>query len=1058
MLFLGSTKFPEESAYKKFLAAHGGRSNASTSMEATTYHFEVLQPHLAGALDIFAQFFIAPLFTESATDRELKAVDAEDARNRTNDSRRVLQVLKAAADVASPWKKFSTGNSETLQGGGAATRAALLDFHGRHYYGGRMTLALLGAAPLDELEELVRASFATVATHSRFLAGNEAEGHAAAAAAAGPPVVALSGASVPSPYDSASLPRLIHVAPLRELRELTVLFPSPPVRAHYRVDPSRLCSHLLGHEAEGSALAALQDRGWATALSAGLRVDDRQFCVFQVKVILSAEGEARWREVVGVVEEHCACVRAMSDEETARHWEEITELAALDFEFMEKSSPQGWATSHARRLRLFAPEHALSAGHLFHATLDLEITRAWVANLNINNALVLMACQEPPLCLRADITVQACDPLAPPWAALADAPHSQTPGCCVPGSETHTESELYYGVPFTSSPLPPVPASATPAGLQLPSPNSFIPRDRSLRAGAVLVGLEVRPPPPTLITADARGELWHALDKRYALPRVELRLHLAARPLTRAERTLASLHAALITQLLKRRTYDADVAGLSSSLSLGARGASLRVSGFSQHAPRLLATVAEALLEGAADAPMAATCFEVVRERMERRLRSRLVESPASQAVHWQELLLGAGERVGIDAEIADVRAATLDSLRSFHADWRRALFAATLAIGNITAAEARGCHQELLALLARYGSAPLPPKLRATSARGRLPSGAQLELHSAVGSEAEKNSCAHVFLQAGVLEEDAQACLRVLASVIKEPCFRELRTKQQVGYSVSASHDISLVHIDGGEAPLRVEGLVVCATSKSLGAAEVLVRIDEFLAAFRAGALASLDESTVRLSQPHHFPTASCTVVQLWTPPLLPCYHGVRHAHRIPTGARPRRGPGDAPARATQASGSGERRVVGTDSRPAARLPRAVAARDRAPSREAVRRARYVRWHRDSPAQLTRLRHRAPSAPSHGRSGRRAAAAGAVDGCDHRADGTREPSSLGAQRRLREGEGVVGTRRRGRGARGSGRRRRGEAAPWSAATAVTCLWAFGARVDVATAIVPHGG
>ena len=71
MLFLGSTKFPEESAYKKFLAAHGGRSNASTSMEATTYHFEVLQPHLAGALDIFAQFFIAPLFTESATDLSL---------------------------------------------------------------------------------------------------------------------------------------------------------------------------------------------------------------------------------------------------------------------------------------------------------------------------------------------------------------------------------------------------------------------------------------------------------------------------------------------------------------------------------------------------------------------------------------------------------------------------------------------------------------------------------------------------------------------------------------------------------------------------------------------------------------------------------------------------------------------------------------------------------------------------------------------------------------------------------------------------------------------------
>ena len=130
----------------------------------------------------------------------------------------------------------------------------------------------------------------------------------------------------------------------------------------------------------------------------------------------------------------------------------------------------------------------------------------------------------------------------------------------------------------------------------------------------------------------------------------------------------------------------------------------------------------------------------------------------------------------------------------------------------------------------------------------GRLPHGAQLEIHRPVGSPAEANSCARLSLCAGGgLSGREQAALRVYASLLKEPAFRELRTKQQVGYSVSASHDVSLVHVDGGEAPLRVEGLVVCATSKSLGAAEVLVRIDQFLAAFRAGALASLDEATVR-------------------------------------------------------------------------------------------------------------------------------------------------------------------------------------------------------------------
>ena len=43
-------------------------------MENTNYHFEVQFEHLREALDRFAQFFIAPLFTEDAVDREMNAV------------------------------------------------------------------------------------------------------------------------------------------------------------------------------------------------------------------------------------------------------------------------------------------------------------------------------------------------------------------------------------------------------------------------------------------------------------------------------------------------------------------------------------------------------------------------------------------------------------------------------------------------------------------------------------------------------------------------------------------------------------------------------------------------------------------------------------------------------------------------------------------------------------------------------------------------------------------------------------------------------------------------
>lgn len=83
--FLGTEKYPDENTYQMYLSQHGGSSNAYTDQEDTNYFFDVQSDFLEGALDIFAQFFIAPLFTESATNRELNAVDSEHSKNLQND-------------------------------------------------------------------------------------------------------------------------------------------------------------------------------------------------------------------------------------------------------------------------------------------------------------------------------------------------------------------------------------------------------------------------------------------------------------------------------------------------------------------------------------------------------------------------------------------------------------------------------------------------------------------------------------------------------------------------------------------------------------------------------------------------------------------------------------------------------------------------------------------------------------------------------------------------------------------------------------------------------------
>ena len=52
-------------SYSTFLSSHGGSSNAYTDTEDTVYFFDVGSDYLGGALDRFAQFFIAPQVRES---------------------------------------------------------------------------------------------------------------------------------------------------------------------------------------------------------------------------------------------------------------------------------------------------------------------------------------------------------------------------------------------------------------------------------------------------------------------------------------------------------------------------------------------------------------------------------------------------------------------------------------------------------------------------------------------------------------------------------------------------------------------------------------------------------------------------------------------------------------------------------------------------------------------------------------------------------------------------------------------------------------------------------
>ena len=228
MLFLGTAKYPDENEYNQYLNKHGGHSNAYTDMESTNFYFDCGSDHLEGALDRFSQFFIAPLFTPTATDRELNAVNSEHEKNLQSDMWRSFQLSKALCRPDHPFHKFGSGNLETLgntntnaeeDGGGIDLRSELLAFHARYYSANVMKLVVLGKEGLPELERLVRTYYSPIENKD------------------------ISTPVFPGrPYGTEQLAKRVSVIPVKEMRSVELAFPMREIETLYKMKPARYIS------------------------------------------------------------------------------------------------------------------------------------------------------------------------------------------------------------------------------------------------------------------------------------------------------------------------------------------------------------------------------------------------------------------------------------------------------------------------------------------------------------------------------------------------------------------------------------------------------------------------------------------------------------------------------------------------------------------------------------------------------------------------------------------------------------------------------------------------
>lgn len=336
MLFLGTKKYPKEDSFEAFLSTNGGTSNAYTDSENTVYYFTVnaeADSKLEEALSRFGSFFSEPLFTESATGRELNAIESENAKNLQSDIFRNFQINKARANPGHPFSKFFTGNKKTLLDGtkeqGIDLRDELIKFYNRFYSANQMTLAIVAPQPVDVLKRMVNEAFLDIPNRN-----------------VGKPEDAWTGIP-PFSSENSIIPSFQHVVaivPVSDLRQVQVTWPivyrSEQDRlASLLIKPSQYIAHLLGHEGPRSLLSYLKRRGWANTLGCSTGEELSDFEVFEMVVGLTSQGLAAVDNVIEAIYSYISMLRDRTIPDFV--FKEVLQLEELQWRFLTKGGTGG---------------------------------------------------------------------------------------------------------------------------------------------------------------------------------------------------------------------------------------------------------------------------------------------------------------------------------------------------------------------------------------------------------------------------------------------------------------------------------------------------------------------------------------------------------------------------------------------------------------------------------------------------------------------------------------------------------------------------------------------
>lgn len=820
MLFLGTTKYPDESEYEQFLSQYGGSSNAYTDMEDTNYYFSVsplddddeneddeeektTSAALEGGLDRLAQFFISPLFDPSMVERELRAIDSEYRNSFTSDGWRSYQLLKESANHDHPFSKFGCGNYNTLTQGGEIVNSTVCSsgksspvqdletFWKTYYQTFNLRLSVVGKSSLDALQASVERTFGQLpASEGTPRHNNHIDGK--------PFGMEHSQYGGIAAFGSGQLGKIREVIPFLEGRSIKLYFSTPPLDDPVLKEsrPYKVLSHLLGHESRGSLYVLLDEEGWLDGLSSGIGIDTSDFSLFTLTINLTPEGMKNKDKILELTFQWIALIRETSPERMRLYHEELRQISQTNFRFRENGDPTDFCSSAAELLFSHDPAEILIASSRA-GEYDPEVAKIFGERIRPENAMISIMDSD----LKTDV------------------------------NPAEWQKEKWYGAQYRETLMTPeqikewASPSAIDERLRLPDFNAYIPTDFSLRCDDEKyseddddeeIGEEI----PTLLVNRPDLRVWHKMDRKWRVPKTVFQLSLLSPNVYRSPRTMTlnRLYERVLNDDLNSFVYDASIAGLNYKVSCVPSGFRISVRGYSEKISFLVDTLTSRMLsliqqlkEGPEAHPGLALNFATAKVSLLRETKNFRLDTPYEIASYNSRLIL---EESGwyvqnyvdeMEGETADKDPLTMQECAQVAEECLRGrLKAESIIIGNIDTESAL----KIAAVVDSHFLAPSRPLLDIevpTFRAMKLPTNTEaveifgesvvdktspIVYQEVAYSESEENNAIELTLQAGCdfnLGYEGVAIIDLLSHMAYTSAYNQLRTKEQLGYIVSS-------------------------------------------------------------------------------------------------------------------------------------------------------------------------------------------------------------------------------------------------------------------------------